>query len=226
MSDNLSPNIAASGTSANPPVGQNSSFEWQKPGSSINALSQGVVANTMIAINDSSLMHACDITPDTLYTVYSGTLKLVFGIESARVARLAIWGSESASPIIEAIKNIKTILDNINKTITKYVKYIKDAVEEIKQFIQAIQTLIAFLASLPAKLAELVQNCLTSFFEIIGSIKQAFQDVYDATVGYAIDTVQDLQNSIQDVQTTVTSVSSDLTSSTSSVEKTVTSIVT
>ena len=160
----VNPNVAPQGTKTN--INQNavnSSNLWQAPGSSLNKLAQGIVANTNIDIQNSSLFHACDPAVNGTYTIFGTKFKVKSLIEANSMSSYAAKVPEWATPIIETITMVVKAVKQVVQQIKDFVEFIQKTIQEIQQFIEAVTTLINLIASLPAKLLALLSDCLTGF---------------------------------------------------------------
>lgn len=141
----------------------NSSSSAQKGGSSLPKSSQGVVANTVIAINNANPSHGCDVKVPLMMENVKTKLTNFIKTETNDLQNFATWlSTDVISPIVEAIKNaVKAIKDRI-KQIQKYIDKIKKVVQDVQEFIKDVQELITFIMSLPAKLMQLIMSCMSA----------------------------------------------------------------
>ena len=140
----------------------NSAQTTQQNGSSLPKAAQGVVANTIISINNAIPAHGCSIKLPVMFDKIEIQFKQLFQSESNRLQEFVTWLTGSLSPLVETIKQaVKAIKDRINE-IMKYVEKLQKIIKEIQEFIQEVQQLIAFMMSLPARLMQLVANCLSA----------------------------------------------------------------
>lgn len=146
-----------------PKSANNSSTSHQNDGPSIPKLAQGVVANTVISINNAIPAHGCDIKLPLLTESIKTKFKKYIETETKNLENFTTWISTNViSPIVEAIKNaVKAIKDRI-KQIQKYINKVKKIIKDIQEFIQAVQELIAFIMTLPARLLQLIANCMAA----------------------------------------------------------------
>ena len=154
----------------------NSSSVSQLDGSSLPKAAQGVVANTIISINNAIPAHGCDIKLPLLSDKIQIQFKQLIQSEQQALQNFVQWlSSDVISPIVEAIKQaVKSVMDRI-KEIQKYIDKLMKIVKEIQQFISAIQELITFLMTLPARLMQLIANCLGALqSSLVGMVKTSF----------------------------------------------------
>ena len=185
---NLANTKSSGGTTreSNPPKFRsdavNSSISHQRSGPSLPKASQGVIANTIISINNSIPAHGCDIKLPVLFQGIQTKFKKFIETETKNLQNFATWlSTDVISPIVEAIKNaVKAVKDRI-KQIQKYIDKIKKIVEDIKEFIQEVQEVIAFIMSLPAKLMQLVANCLSALQSGLTTMVQSAVDAGTAS---------------------------------------------
>ena len=159
-----------------PKSANNSSTSYQNDGPSIPKLAQGVVANTVISINNAIPAHGCDIKLPVLLEGLQTKFKNTIATETNNLENFTTWITTNViTPIVEAIKNaVKAVKARI-KQIQKYIDKIKKIIKEIQEFIQAVQELIAFLMTLPARLLQLIANCMAALQNgLINIVKTSF----------------------------------------------------
>lgn len=143
-----------------PPKGQNSSNAYQSSGSSIAKPAQGVLADTMTELNNLIPTSGCPIKlPNTMNKL---TVKLQLFIQT-ETERLKAWAEklvEFTDPLVEDIKLAIEDLKQMIKEIEGYVKEIMEVVKDIQQFIQDVVDFVNFVMSLPARLMQLIVNCM------------------------------------------------------------------
>lgn len=145
-----------------PPKAPNSSPVTQKDGSSLPKTVQGVISETTTDLNNLFPAHGCSIKLPALFKKLQVDGELLPQINAQRLQDFATWLGVQVNPLIEAIKSaVKAIKAKI-KQIEVYVKWLKKQIKTIQEWISATQELIAFMMTLPAKLAQLVTNCLTA----------------------------------------------------------------
>lgn len=145
-----------------PPKAQNSSPVSQKNGSSLPKTVQGVYNDTMTELNNMFPAHGCSIKLPALFKKLQLQTKMFPQVNTQRLARFGQWLGLQINPVIEAIKNfIKAIKAKI-QVIMKFVKWIKKQIKIITQWLELFQEFMTFIMSLPAKLMQLVANCLAA----------------------------------------------------------------
>lgn len=177
-----------------PNSANNSSTSYQNDGSSIPKLAQGVVANTVISINNSIPAHGCDIKLPLLSESIQTKFKKYFETETKNLENFTTWISTNViSPIVETIKNaVKAIKARI-KQVQKYINKIKKIVKDMQEFIQSVQELIAFVMTLPSRLLQLIANCMTALqtglTDMIKSAVTANSEAASASIDNATKTI-------------------------------------
>lgn len=177
------PNIAPkqkNGKETNPPKAAssspNSSSVAQKDGPSLPKNTQGVLRDTLTEWNNAIPTAGCPIKLPNLYNKIQTKFKLFPEVEANRVKEWAKKLGEFMAPIVEVIDNAIKALKQIMKEIQDYIKEMMDLFNEIKEWVQLTQEFISFVLSLPARLAQLIQNCLK---ELVGNVQQFVSDTYN-----------------------------------------------
>lgn len=194
---------------ATPPAGQ-VQYEPGKP--TLAPLSRGVVSNTAISQSNSNLAHVCDLPNSVKYEIAKLTISVSGLINTIRTEIQALWESTKSSPFGDEIRNaIKTVQAKV-KVIQKFLRDNLGPQSDIAKFIQSLQELIVFITTLPARIAGMLQQCLS-----------------DATKGLkeAIDLGSSIQSQIQvgnilaaDVDVVLKeALSTDVTSVTTTIQK-------
>lgn len=161
----------------------NSSPVTQKDGSSLPKTVQGVFANTVVSINNAIPAHGCSIKLPAMFKKIEQQAKMFPQVNAQRLVKFAEWLGAQINPVIEAIKNfIKAIMAKI-KIIMKFVKWIQKQIRKIMEWVSLFQEFIGFVMTLPAKLAQLVANCLA------------------AAQSYASTLINDTMKSLSNIQT-------------------------
>lgn len=186
MANNIEgPNLAptnASGIETNSPTVINSNDSAVSGGPTTPALSRGVVANTSISVSNSNLAHVCDLPNGIKFEIAKLTISVSGLINDIRIQIQALWESTKSSPFGDEIRSaIKTVQAKV-KVIQKFLRDNLGPQSDIAKFIQSLQELIVYIATLPARIAALLQQCLS-----------------DATKGIreAIDLGSSIQSQIQ-----------------------------
>jgi len=151
-------------TETNPPKvpkGTNSSVTAQDDGASLPKNSQGVLKNSMTELNNLIPVAGCPIKLPNLMNKLNSRLKLW---PEAEAIRLKEWAYKIAkeffAPIVDQVNNWIASIKMMIKELQGYVKKMTDLIKEIQTWIKAIAEFVAFIASIPARLAQLVANCL------------------------------------------------------------------
>lgn len=181
--------LNADGTEQNAPKVPNTNDAPVSGGPTTPALSRGTVANTSIAFSNSNLAHVCDISPTIKYEIAKLTMSVTGLIQTIRTEIEALWASSTSSPFADEIRTaIKTIKAKI-KTVQKFIRDQLAPIEELQKFIAQLQELIVFIATLPARIASILQQCLSSatsgISEAIDLGKQIQSQVQNGTISKA-----------------------------------------
>lgn len=124
-------------------------------------MARGVVTNTSVAKANASVVHVCDITGDVKYSIALVSLKIGETLQAIRKALSALWAGVTSSPFADEVRAvIKTIKAEI-KVAQKFIKSVVDKLKVIQDVIAKLQQLISYIKSLPARLFNLLQQCLT-----------------------------------------------------------------
>jgi hypothetical protein len=166
------PNLAQTKSSGgktvetNPPVapkGVNSSIRYQNDGSSLPKTSQGILESTQTYLNNLIPAHGCPIDFPAIKDQFETWLKNLISTETNRGTDFATWLPGSMVPIVEAIGNAIKAIKSMIKMIEKLVKEIQKIVKMIQQWITEIMQFIQFVMSLPARLMNILMECISSF---------------------------------------------------------------
>ena len=148
----------------------NSSPVSQMDGSSLPKTVQGVFKDTITDINNMIPAHGCSIKLPALMAKIKQETKLLPQINTQRLTEFATWLGAQVNPIVEGIKNfIKAIQAKI-KIIMKFVKWIQKQIKIIMQWVELFSEFMSFLMTLPAKLMQLVANCLSAIQSFATSV--------------------------------------------------------
>jgi hypothetical protein len=143
---------------ATPPAGQ-VQYEPGKP--TLAPLSRGIVANTAISQSNKNLAHVCDLPNSVKYEIAKLTISVSGLINTIRTQIQALWESTKSSPFGDEVRNaIKTIQAKV-KVIQKFLRDNLGPQSDIAKFIQSLQELIVFITTLPARIAAMLQQCLS-----------------------------------------------------------------
>ena len=127
----------SNGKESNPPAppkdAPNSSPTTQLDGSSLPKAAQGVVANTIISINNAIPAHGCSIKLPVIFDKIEIQFKKYVTIEGINLAKFGTWLGESIEPIVESIKNAVKALKDKLKIIMDYVKKIQRSEEHTSE---------------------------------------------------------------------------------------------
>lgn len=166
-----------------PPKGKNSSPVSQQNGSSLPKTVQGVFHDTMTDLNNMIPAHGCSIKLPALFKKLKQQTTMFPQVNTQRLAKFAQWLGLQINPIVEAIKNFIKAIKAKLQVIIKFIKWIQKQIKIIMQWVQLFQEFIAFIMSLPAKLMQLVANCLA------------------AAQQYASNLINDTMKSLTDIKT-------------------------
>jgi hypothetical protein len=179
------PNIAPkdkSGNEKNPPKAQkngvNSSSTAQKDGPSTPKSAQGVLRDTLTEWNNAIPTAGCPIKLPSLYNKLQTKLKLLPEVEANRLKEWAKKLGEFMAPLVEAIDQAISAIKTMIKEITDFIKEMTDLFKEIQEWIQLTMEFVQFVMSLPARLAQLIQNCLQALMDGVSNyVSDKFNDI-------------------------------------------------
>ena len=140
----------------------NSSSVTQMDGSSLPKPAQGVIYKTITDLNNAIPTAGCPIKLPALLNKFETKLKLLPEVEANRLQE---WGQklgEFIAPMVEEITNFVKALKQIMDEIMGYVKQITDVIKEIMDWVNAVTDFINFVMTLPARLMQLISNCLSA----------------------------------------------------------------
>jgi hypothetical protein len=188
-------------------------------------ISRGIVANTGIALTNSSLNHVCDFRYQFDFNIGISGLtnpitaiqnlikegknnaadfirmligKLNDGIKAALKALVASMNIDPTGQLSTLYATLKFKLDDINDYIEKIAGYVVMA-STIYYLIKDIEQVITYLKSLPARLLALVQECITKFLagaKAFGAAVAAIPGQIGATVDNLAAQIQNDANSV------------------------------
>lgn len=165
---------------ATPPTGQ---VQYQVGQPTTAPLARGVVANTAISQSNSSLAHVCDIPAGVKFEIAKLTISVSGFINTIRTEIEALWASAISSPFADEIRGaIKTIKAKI-KQIQKFIRDQLEPLGDIQKFIQTLQELIVYIATLPARIASLLQTCLSNATKGISDAISVGKDIANQVQG-------------------------------------------
>lgn len=172
------------------PQGVNSSISKQNNGPSLPKLSQGVLANTATAINNTLPAHGCPIKMQVMFEKFELKLKQLIEAEMKELAEFFTWEGESfAPPIVETIKNaIQTVKDMI-KEIQRYIDILKEIINDIMEFIKELQELIQAIMALAARLMQMVMDCLGALTGALGKMINTQLDAIKSAATASTDVI-------------------------------------
>lgn len=145
-----------------PPKSPNSAPTTQMNGSSLPKPAQGVIYDTITDLNNLIPSSGCPIKLPVLMNKVQTKFKLLPEIEANRLKE---WGEklgEFIAPMVEEVTNFINALKGIMKEIEGYIKEITNLIKEINEWVTAVMDFVSFVMTLPAKLAQLVANCLSA----------------------------------------------------------------
>lgn len=188
-------------TPATPPSGQTQ----YTPGQPTTApLARGVVTQTAIAKTNKDIVHVCDITGPLRYSIALTSLKIGEAIRAIRTALAALWAGASSSPFADEVRAIIKAIKAKLKLVQKFIKKVTDKLKVIQDVIKQLQQLIAYINSLPAKLANLLRQCLAeataSLNDAISNSKSIVASQTGGTIAAASDSTSSIQLSLTAAQ--------------------------
>lgn len=156
-------NFASPNNPPKPPANApNSSPITQENGPSLPKQAQGVLAKTTTDINNLFPVAGCPIKLPALFQKLQTKFTLFPQVEGNRLKE---WGTklgEFLAPIVEVIDQAIKTIKKFVKELKEYIDKILEIVKEIQEWITLVTDFIQFALSLPARLAQLIANCLAS----------------------------------------------------------------
>jgi hypothetical protein len=146
-------------------------------------------------------VHVCSISQSTKQAIYEFVLLVRQAVAAIRDKLEAAFASESASPLLQTIRNKIRKFARELKRILKLVKIIKKLVTAIQELIKLAAEILKWILSLPAILASIVAQCAS---ELISELKSAIAGgivsgvVSDTQPPTIIDRFSDSFQNVQD----------------------------
>ena len=142
-------------------------------------LARGVIENSSVEKTNNNLEHVCDFKKKLRFDIAKEKIMAYEFVQKARdfIKQFfsGITGPMSSAVQI-AIRQIKEVL----KMIKKAADFVTEVATAVSNFIKYCNEILAYVASLPAKLAQLLANCVKEFTEALFSAL-SFDDPSAAT---------------------------------------------
>jgi len=132
---------------------------------------RGVIDGTQIGVTNNNQSHICDISLELSKDVALARLKFGQVIQSIRdairalIAALGLDPSGEFSKVITLFKKLTAEL----KKIQAWLEEIADYSKVIIEYARKVKALIDYILSLPAKLYELLKDCLSNFLSAVAT---------------------------------------------------------
>jgi hypothetical protein len=165
---------------------------------SIAPLARGVVVNSIIAKTNADVVHVCDISLQVKQV--TGWIRVKFGqvVDAIRKGIRAILAALGFDPTGEASAAISFL-----KKIASYIKFINDIIEEVLNWREIIfevarlaRAIIDWILNLPAKLLELLRDCLSNLYAAIAG---GFTEILSLGLGGAGSSASEISSAINDI---------------------------
>ena len=125
--------------------------------------------NPSIVAADANKTWNCDISYETRMKILSKRNAVLNAVKWLRDQLFSLFSATSNSAIGQYVKAAIKQLTAILKATQKFLKFVNDVILEIAKITAQIRQLINWILSLPVRLLVLLQDCLTHFFNSIGS---------------------------------------------------------
>jgi hypothetical protein len=140
--------------------------------SNVPQIALGDIRNTNIMITNQNREHVCDFVLEMQKNIY---LKKFLKAVAQKVregirAVIRVLGVKDRSGILtEAINELKAFARDLRE-VQKFLRDINDFQRYVLAYITKIRALIQYILGLPARLAQLVRDCLLRFLKLIANI--------------------------------------------------------
>jgi len=115
---------------------------------------------TGIEKSDNSRAHVCDIANNIRFQQAIESLKSSALFQAIRTAIETLTTGAAESPLATQIINAIKVIRGILKEIRDFLDFINEVILEIARYIAYVQAMIAWILSLPARLLQLLRDCL------------------------------------------------------------------
>jgi hypothetical protein len=139
---------------------------------SISPTARGVYENTALQKAYNSISHNCDITAEAALAIAKLRAEVMGAVKKLRELIEAFFAATVGSPVFEQIKQAITNAINKIKQIQKELKPIVDLIKAIEKYIQLAAAIVKYILSLPARLIQLLKDCLAKFTSVIDLAKK------------------------------------------------------
>jgi hypothetical protein len=168
------------------PTPKNNGDTQVSGGVTTSGLARGAIANTTIDKINNSLSHMCDFSTEVKKD--NALKKFLTSIanqvrDAIKQIKIALGADPTGqlSWVASMLNKIKRILDWINKEI---VQPIINFEKLVIGYIQKIQAIISWILSLPARLAQMLADCLKALYKLIAN---TFTDLESSSGGLSTD---------------------------------------
>jgi hypothetical protein len=153
---------------------------------------------TGIEKSDNSRKHVCDIANNIRFQQAIEALKSSQLFQAIRTAIEAVTSAAGASPLVTQIIGAIKVIRNILSEIRKFLDFINEVILEITNYIAYVAKLIAYILAAPARLLQLLKDCLSNLLSSI-SASLGLTGVSDISGGL----ISEVSGLIKDVSATV-----------------------
>lgn len=161
---------------------------------------------TGVEKSDNSRAHVCDIANNIKFQQAVEKLKASTIFQTIRAGIEAITGAAASSPLVTQVILVIKGLRAILKQIRDFLDNINEVIREIASFIAYVANKIAWILAAPARLLQLLRECLTNLFSAVSS-SLGLTGVTNASGGL----ISQISGLVNDVTTTVTAVGATAT---------------
>jgi hypothetical protein len=138
--------------------------------SSIAPLARGETANTGISKSNKDRMHICDITAKVDFDNAKEKLKNLVNVSTVRAESESLFAADSAAPIVQNVKDIKTAVAAQVKLVKEYTDTIKQEANALSAYVKYLQDTIKMIESLPEEAKALYAGCLKDLKASLSSV--------------------------------------------------------
>lgn len=171
---------------------------------------------TGIEKSDNSRAHVCDIANNVRFKQALEALKNSTLFLAIRNGIEALTTGAAGSPLVTQIIGYIKVIRAVLKDIRDFLDFINKVVLEIARYIAYVQKMIAWILSLPARLLQMLKDCLAALYAslksalsiatssggLLGEVKGLIGDVNN-TVNATTSTVANVQTVVKSAETTL-----------------------
>lgn len=168
---------------------------------------RGDIEGTGIEVSNKNITHVCDVSAEMSRAAAWVRLQYSTVVEAVRKAIRAILAALGASPegVSSRLKEIAAAIKREAKKVKKFLDDVNAAIEVFNNFIKHVNDMIKWILSLPAKLVQLLQDCLK---ELQKSLSKSFSELFSTSVGGSSfsainDIAKTAQSTVNQLSTTV-----------------------